>query len=231
MIRILAVADTEDRALYDDYNSERWAKERVELIVSCGDLRPGYLDFLVSVFNVPCFYVRGNHDIAYGDTELGGCVSLHQRVERYKGVTFFGLEGCRWYNGGPAQYTERQMWWKVFRAGRRLGGQGSIDVIVTHGPPRICPLPEKRCLCVRPLPGTPPANVGQTCYVDPERRNWELADVPHRGFECFQKLALKLQPRFFLHGHTHLGYGARPREFQLGQTRVVDCYGHVLLDV
>lgn len=94
MIRILAVADTEDRALYDDYNSERWAKERVELIVSCGDLRPGYLDFLVSVFNVPCFYVRGNHDIAYDDTELGGCVSLHQRVERYKGVTLLAWKAA-----------------------------------------------------------------------------------------------------------------------------------------
>ena len=32
-----------------------------------------------------------------------------------------------------------------------------------------------------------------------------------------------------LHGHTHLGYGARPRELALGRTRVIDVYGYVLL--
>jgi Icc-related predicted phosphoesterase len=58
-----------------------------------------------------------------------------------------------------------------------------------------------------------------------------MADVPHRGFDVFHHLIMKQQPRFFLHGHTHLGYGARAREFQLGRTRVIDVYGHVILDV
>jgi hypothetical protein len=112
-VKLLAVADTRDRALYEHFRAERWAKEGIELIVSCGDLPADYLDFLVSVFNVPCFYVRGNHDTAYGKTPTGGAVNLHEHLEKYKGVKLFGLEGSPWYNGGPAQYTEGQMRWPV----------------------------------------------------------------------------------------------------------------------
>lgn len=231
MVRVLAVADTEDRALYEHYNPARWAKEGVELIISCGDLKPSYLDFLVSAFNVPCFYVRGNHDTTYDQAVLGGCVDLHQRLQRYRGLTLFGLEGSHWYNGGPAQYTERQMRWKSFWAGWTLRHAGPVDAIVAHGAPRMCPLPEKKCRCVFPPAGAAPVNVGQTCVLDPQRSNWDLTDLPHRGFDATRKFVLKHQPRFFLHGHNHLAYGARPRELQLGRTRVIDVYGYVLLDM
>jgi hypothetical protein len=123
------------------------------------------------------------------------------------------------------------MTWRAFWSRLTLMQHGGADVFVAHNPPRICPLPEKACRCVNPPPGTEPNKLGATCYVDPERRCWEMADLPHRGFEVFQSLILKHQPRFFLHGHTHLGYGARPREFQIGRTRVIDVYGHVILDV
>jgi hypothetical protein len=58
-----------------------------------------------------------------------------------------------------------------------------------------------------------------------------MGDRPHRGFDTFRRIILKYQPRFFLHGHTHLGYGTRPREATLGRTRIVDAYGYVVLDV
>ena len=34
----------------------------IELIISCGDMPPVYLEFITSVLSVPLFYVRGNHD-------------------------------------------------------------------------------------------------------------------------------------------------------------------------
>ena len=225
------MADTEDRALSERFNAGRWQQERAELIISCGDVKPSYLDFLVSVFNVPCFYVRGNHDTTYEQADLGGCVNLDGKVHEYKGVKFFGLEGSHWYNGGPAQYTERQMRWRAFWARLDLWQAGGADVYVAHSPPRMCPLPEPRCQCVRPPPGTPTAHIGQTCYVDEARKNWDMCDLPHRGFDVFRELILTRQPRFFIHGHTHLGYGARPRELRLGRTRVIDAYGYVLLDI
>jgi uncharacterized protein len=230
-VRVLAVADVEDRALYEHFNPARWSGAGIELILSCGDLRPSYLDFLVSSFNVPCFYVRGNHDTTYKDSPPAGCVDLDERLERYRGLRFLGLEGSRWYNGGPAQYKEREMRWRAFWARWTARQAGGVDVIIAHSPPRICPLPEERCPCILPPEGEEPVPLGEPCRVDPERVNWDLADLPHRGSGALRGLISRLQPRFFLHGHTHLGYGTRPRELRLGRTRVVDAFGYVVLDI
>ena len=124
-MKILAVADVEDRALGEHFDPERW--RGVDLVLSLGDLKPDYLDYLVSRLNVPCFYVRGNHDTTYDKDPPPGGVNLHDHVEKFKGVRFFGLEGSYWYNGGPAQYTESEMWWKAFWARLTLmqsGGAG-----------------------------------------------------------------------------------------------------------
>jgi Icc-related predicted phosphoesterase len=230
-LRVLAVADREDRSLYEGFNQERWGAAGIELILCCGDLRPTFLDFLVSSFNVPCFYVRGNHDLTYADSPPAGCINLDERLLRFRGLRFLGLEGSRWYNGGPAQYKERAFRWRAFWAGWTIRQAGGVDVIIAHSPPRICPYEERRCPCILPPDGEAEVPIGQPCRVDPERQNWDLADLPHRGSGALRGLITKFQPRLFLHGHTHLGYGTRPRELRLGATRIVDAYGHVVLDI
>jgi Icc-related predicted phosphoesterase len=230
-VRVLAVADVEDRALYEHFNPERWKDSGIELILSCGDLRPAFLDFLVSSFNVPCFYVRGNHDTTYDRNQPAGCVNLDERLERYRGLRILGLEGSRWYNGGPAQYHEGEMRWRAFWASWTIRQARGVDVIIAHSAPRFCPLPEKRCRCIAPQRDEAPVPLSSPCRVDPERRNWDMADLPHRGSGALRGLIEKHQPPYFLHGHTHLGYGTRPRELRLGRTRVVDAYGYVVLDI
>ena len=59
-MKILAIADTEERCLWECFRKERF--EGVDLILSAGDLDPDYLEFLVTVINKPLIYVRGNHD-------------------------------------------------------------------------------------------------------------------------------------------------------------------------
>ena len=62
-MKILTVADAEERCLWDCYDAERFAD--IDLILSAGDLDADYLEFLSTVVNKPLFYVRGNHDDAY----------------------------------------------------------------------------------------------------------------------------------------------------------------------
>ena len=62
-MKILAIADTEERCLWECFRKERF--EGVDLILSAGDLDPDYLEFLVTVINKPLIYVRGNHDDRY----------------------------------------------------------------------------------------------------------------------------------------------------------------------
>ena len=62
-MKILVIADMESKALWDYFEPEK--REDVDLIISCGDLNPRYLEFLVTMAHCPLVYVRGNHDGHY----------------------------------------------------------------------------------------------------------------------------------------------------------------------
>ena len=106
-MRIMVVADVEDKRIYDYFKKER--VEGVELIVSCGDLKANYLDFLVSMVNVPMIYVRGNHDDALlKDPPPGECIE--DTVFEFNGYRFLGLGGSmRYRKDSKCMFTETQM--------------------------------------------------------------------------------------------------------------------------
>ena len=80
-MKILLVADYEMRELWNYWESAgKKRTEGVELILSAGDIRPHYLEFLVTMLNVPCLYVRGNHDGYYDVEPPGGCIDIDGRV-------------------------------------------------------------------------------------------------------------------------------------------------------
>ena len=132
-MKILAIADTEERCLWECFRKERF--EGVDLILSAGDLDPDYLEFLVTVINKPLIYVRGNHDDRYARHAPGGCICVDDQVYVWKGLRIMGLGGSIRYNCEETfQYTEQEMrrrmrrlWFKAHRA-------GGIDLLLTHSP-------------------------------------------------------------------------------------------------
>lgn len=172
-MKILCVSDIEAPQLHSAVNLRRQYSD-VDLIVSCGDMPPGYLDFISTIISVPMFYVRGNHDEIYKDDPPGG-IDLHGRVVEYKGLTLAGLEGSIRYNAGEIQYTQMQMHWKVVQLGtkvlwNRVTGSQGIDLFVTHSPAR---------------------NIH------------DGSDFAHRGFDSFVNFLKWYRPRYMLHGHVH----------------------------
>ena len=133
-MKILTVSDQVKPVLYDRFDQRQF--EGIDLILSCGDLPPEYLSFLLDKLNAPLFYVRGNHDIRYDTKPPQGCLDVNARVVRFQQIVILGLEGSRWYNGGPMQYTEREMRWRIWRLLPRFWRSGGIDIIITHAPPR-----------------------------------------------------------------------------------------------
>jgi len=133
-MRILTVSDRVEPLLYDHFDAGNFPD--IDLILSCGDLPPEYLSFLVSMFNVPLFYVRGNHDIRYESSPPEGCENLDGRLTRFRGINILGLEGSRWYNGGPIQYTEGQMRRRIRGLQLKLWWDRGVDIVITHAPPR-----------------------------------------------------------------------------------------------
>lgn len=172
-MKILCVSDIEAPQLHSAVNLRRQYSD-IDLIVSCGDMPPGYLDFISTIISVPMFYVRGNHDEIYQQEPPGG-IDLHCQVVEYKGLTLAGLEGSIRYNAGAIQYTQLQMHKMVLQLGgkviwNRLRGRRGIDLFVTHSPAR---------------------NIH------------DGKDVAHRGFDSFINVLKWYRPRYMLHGHVH----------------------------
>jgi Icc-related predicted phosphoesterase len=134
----IVVPDLSDRIHVDQFKG-------VELVLSCGDLPPEYLTFIRENLDTPLFYVRGNHDIRYTHSPPVGCVNIHQRRVPFKGLRILGLEGSRWYNGGPIQYREYQMRQMIWRMMPGLWFGGGVDIVVTHASPRHIHDAEDRC--------------------------------------------------------------------------------------
>jgi uncharacterized protein len=142
-MRILSVSDFVISDLYDNFEVERFPK--IDLILSCGDLPPEYLSNLYTSFNAPLYYVSGNHDIRYDSKLPGGCIDLNARIIQFQGIKMLGLEGSRWYSGGPHQYTEKEMWKTIRSLRPKIWWQKGIDIIITHAPPRYIHDAEDLC--------------------------------------------------------------------------------------
>lgn len=131
-MKILAIADRESKLLWDYF--DRSLLEGVDLIISCGDLDPRYLSFLVTLSTVPVLYVHGNHDGKYENIPPEGCVCIDDRIYVYNGVRILGLGGSMRYKPGPHQYTEKEMRNRVKKLRFRLFKSGGFDILVTHAP-------------------------------------------------------------------------------------------------
>ena len=106
-MKILAIADEEDKGLWDFFSPDR--VKDVDLIISCGDLNHNYLEFLESMANVPLLYVSGNHDGGYGQRPPEGCECIDDRIYNFHGLRILGLGGSMRYKPGPCMYTEQEM--------------------------------------------------------------------------------------------------------------------------
>ena len=133
-MRILAVSDEECAALWDCYVPGRLAD--FDLILSCGDLKAAYLEFLVTMGRARLLYVRGNHDGSYLSAPPEGCDDIDGHLVIFNGVRILGLGGCLRYHPGPCQYSEREMRARISSLRRALKKSGGVDIVVTHAPPR-----------------------------------------------------------------------------------------------
>lgn len=131
-MKILVVADEESRSLWDYFSPDKL--EGIDMIISCGDLKANYLQFLVTFGNCPLLYVRGNHDTRYAMNPPDGCVCIEDKIFNYKGMRIAGLGGSMKYKYSPDMYTEKEMRARYRRLRRKIRFTGGIDILVTHAP-------------------------------------------------------------------------------------------------
>lgn len=131
-MKILFVSDEESSYYWDHYSPEQF--KDIDLIISCGDLKPQYLSFLVTLSHVPVLYVHGNHDERYITSPPEGCICIEDDIYVYKGIRIMGLGGSMRYRPGHFQYTEKQMQKRYRRLRHKIFLKRGIDILVTHSP-------------------------------------------------------------------------------------------------
>jgi len=131
-MKILFVSDEESKEYWDFFRKESF--EGIDLIVSCGDLKPEYLSFLVTMTSIPVLYVHGNHDDRYETRPPEGCVCIEDDIYEYQGVRLLGLGGSYRYREGVNQYTDYEMKKRVRRLWKKLWWKKGFDILVTHAP-------------------------------------------------------------------------------------------------
>ena len=199
-VRILAICDDIDPRLYGPGIVERRGK--VDLILSCGDLPPYYLDYVACMLQAPIYGVHGNHDGEFLRRKDGeeradwGMEELHGRVVHEQGLLIGGLDGSLRYKAGPYQYSEAGMRAQI--AGmlprllmNRVRHGRFLDILVTHAPPR---------------------------HIHDE------ADRPHWGFETFRSFLRTFRPRYHLHGHIHMYDKRTITRTRFHETEVLNAY-------
>lgn len=205
-MKILSVSDVELGFIYSPLIIDRF--KDVDLVISCGDLPYYYLEYIISLLNVPLYYVRGNHasPIESGSdvdrSSPWGAIDLHQKVRRAaNGLLLAGIEGSVRYNLGPYQYSQGEMWWMVWKLVpglflNKLRFGRYLDIFVSHAPP------------------------------------WQIhdkTDLPHQGIKAFRWLIDVFQPAYHLHGHIHVYRQDEVTETLEKNTWVVNSYGYRVL--
>mgnify|MGYP002153782736 CR=1 FL=1 len=207
-MKVLAVSDQVAPQIYDASIQPRFAD--VDLVLSCGDLPHYYLEYIVTMLNVPLYYVMGNHgcELEYSScgmerTRPGGCLDLDEQVVEYRGLLIAGLEGSMRYKEGPYQYTQGEMSYKALRLAakllrsRLLKGRW-LDILISHAPPFSI-------------------HDGQ--------------DLCHTGFRAFLAFMDRHKPRYLIHGHSHIYNQLRPTMTSYRDTLVVNACPYRILEI
>ena len=154
-MRILFISDQESKSLWDYYQPEKLGNP--DLMISCGDLKPEYLEFLVTMAHCPLLYIHGNHDTKYQQNPPEGCSCIDDALFTYQGVRILGLGGSMKYNNLelPFQCTEKQMQKRIRKRRFDLWRSHGFDILVTHAPAKdlndLHDLPHQGFACFRDL--------------------------------------------------------------------------------
>lgn len=202
-MKILMLADREESSLWGDWTEGTKEKlSDIRLVLSAGDLDPEYLEFIVTMLNVPLVYVRGNHDGRYDERPPEGCINADCAIVEAAGLRILGFGGSMRYRpGAPDMYTEAEMRRRIYSvSGKllagRLSGKRGFDILLTHAPCRG--------------------------YGDME-------DPAHMGFESFNCLLERFRPAVHCYGHVHREYGhfERRARHPSGTTLINACGSYI----
>lgn len=229
-MKILCVSDFVDPLIYNQNVKESFSD--IDLILCAGDLPMDYIDFIVTVFNKPTYFIFGNHNLKefhYYHKDPMHSHNMYENTCHGHGATYLGFKtfvnhdlmitdpdtgierplliagvsGSLKYNKGLNQYSDSEMKFKLIKMIPQL-------------------MRNKR-------------KYGK--YLDifmthaSPRHIHDHEDPCHKGFECYNWFLQKFKPTYMVHGHIHLYDLREERVGKYFDTTVVNAYSHYVIEL
>lgn len=239
-MRLLCVSDMIDPLVYNQ-NAHEMFKD-VDAILCAGDLPMDYVDFIVSTFNRPTYFVFGNHNLEewkYYHKEKGFAAgSMYEAARRAAsnkghGAVYAGFKVLRCRSlavHDEATGKDRPL--------LMAGTSGSLRY--NNGLAQYSEW-EMALKLLLMWPALLWNKIRYGTYLDiflthaTPRHIHDAEDPCHRGFGCFNKFIARFHPAYLVHGHIHLYDIRMPRTTTVGEgdakTVVINAYAHTVIDL
>ena len=205
-MKILAVSDQVVERLYTLAANHQF--DDVDLLLGCGDLPYEYLEYLLTIANLPLYYVPGNHDPAYREavraSQAEGGINLDLKTARIGNLLIAGVGGSiRYRPDGVNQYTQAQTYARVFKflpalLFNRIRYGRALDILISHSPPF-------------------------GIHDDDSQA--------HKGLKALNLLIRWAKPRYHFHGHTHFyRQNLESSTTQYSKTKIMNIFPYKIIE-
>ncbi len=233
-MKILCVSDYVDPLIYNQNVKEAFPD--IDLILCAGDLPMDYIDFIVTVFNKPTYFVFGNHNLKeYHYFHSDSHISASRMTEHYAdtshghGATYLGFQ----------VFEDHRLTFTDTSTGKKTplliaGCSGTLKY--NKG---ICQYSDfqMKIKLLKLVPRLIYNKFKYGRYLDifmthaSPRHIHDHEDPCHKGFDCYNWFLKKYKPTYMVHGHIHLYDMREERVGKYYDTTVVNAYAHYIIQL
>ena len=232
-MKILCVSDYVDPLIYTQ--NVKNAFPDIDLILCAGDLPMDYVDFIVTVFNKPTYFVFGNHDLKeyhfyHHDSHFdGNRPSRYEQSMNGHGATYLGFKS----------FINENLCYEDPETGKKTplliaGASGTMRY--NNG---LCQFTDSQMKwkLIKLIPKLIYNKFKYGRYLDifmthaSPRHIHDHEDPCHVGFECYNWFLERFKPTYMIHGHIHLYDLREERVGKYFDTTVVNAYAHYVIEL
>jgi hypothetical protein len=234
-MKLLTISDVVNNSVYNANAKTRFCD--VDLVLSCGDLPAYYLEFIVSMLDVPLYYVVGNHademhvpdkQARRADPSLlarpGEKRALQNSDDSGDDDKPVGPYGC---DNLDARIVNHKGLLIAGIQGSRWYNGGQYQYTEEQM--------SRRLLLLRPQLVLNRLRYGRALDIlithAPPAGIHDDVDVAHQGFRSFIQFMDDFAPRYLIHGHKHVYTHGETTVTQYKRTTVINTYGFRRLEL
>ena len=233
-MKILCVSDYVDPLIYNQNVKESF--QDIDLILCAGDLPMDYVDFIVTVFNKPTYFVFGNHDLKE--------YHFYHRDSHFDSARY-----TRNYEQSIHGHGAAYLGFKVLENANLMvtdpetGKQTPLLIAGTSGSKKynngLCQFTDfqMKLKLLRMVPKLIRNKIKYGRYLDifmthaSPRHIHDHDDPCHAGFECYHWFLKTFKPTYMVHGHIHLYDLREERIGRYYDSTVVNAYAHYVIEL